>query len=128
MAHPYLCSGTCVGPRVSPEINGVIVRRTMHQSISMVLNVRRERFLCFEGHLEGFRRENVVKNVVFVCFCNVMCQLQIQLSPARSIKLTSDKFVGCFLSSRLSNDVYIMVVTIRKHFLLAQTQAGGDFC
>ena len=84
----------------------------------MVLNVRRERFLCFEGHLEGFRRENVVKNVVFVCFCNVMCQLQIQLSPARGIKLTSDKFLGCSLSPRLSNDVYIMAVTIRKHFLL----------
>ena len=83
--------------------------------------------MCFEGHLEGFRRENVVKNVGFVCFCHVMCQLQIRLSPARSIKLTPDKFAGCSLSPRLSNDVYIMVVTITKHFLLAQTQAGSDF-
>ena len=84
----------------------------------MVSNVRRERFLCFEGHLEGFRRKNVVKKGDFVCFCNVMCQLQVQLSTARSIKLIPDKFAGCSLSPGLSNDVYSMVVNITKHFLL----------
>ena len=51
-----------------------------------------------------------------------------QLSPARGIELTPDKFLGYSLSPGLSNKVYIMVVTITKHFLLAQTQAGSDFC
>ena len=57
-----------------------------------------------------------------------MCELQVQLSRARDIQLTPDMFVGCSTSPGLSNEVYIMVVTITKHFLLVQTQAGGDFC